>query len=220
MISRCNIKKNQQLTKGKKMSDENKTVKLSDKDKKYWSNRIDSEVSEKRQELERAIELKVDNQIKTKYKKFVSTLKLASKLTALKKASKEYDDFVKLKELKEQALQDKQRKLARDIEDVYNRQAIIHGWDQSHKAHHCDYEDLNRFLTRVCKDALHGELKKSTKEGAQLSKMDAQKQKMFDAIHHPKLLFKQIEFERAMKHGFLNMGIVYNTLQISNKGGQ
>ena len=57
MISRCNIKKNQQLTKGKKMSDENKTVKLSDKDKKYWSNRIDSEVSEKRQELERAIEL-------------------------------------------------------------------------------------------------------------------------------------------------------------------
>ena len=65
-----------------------------------------------------------------------------------------------------------------------------------------------------------GELKKSTKEGAQLSKMEAQKQKMFDAIHHPKLLFKQIEFEKAMKHGFLNMGIVYNTLQISNKGGQ
>ena len=85
------------------MSDDNKTVKLSDKDKKYWSNRIDSEVREKRQELERAIELKVDNQIKTKYKKFISTLKLASKLTALKKASKEYDDFVKLKELKEVA---------------------------------------------------------------------------------------------------------------------
>ena len=64
------------------MSDENKTVKLSDKDKKYWSNRIDSEVSDKRQELKRAIELKVDKQIKKEYKKFVSTLKLASKLTA------------------------------------------------------------------------------------------------------------------------------------------
>ena len=57
------------------MSDENKTVKLSDKDKKYWSNRIDSEVSEKRQELERAIELKVDNQIKTKYKNDARKLK-------------------------------------------------------------------------------------------------------------------------------------------------
>ena len=80
-----------------------------------------------------------------------------------------------------------------------------------------DYDDFYRFLTGVCKDALHGELKKSTKEGAQLSKMDAQKQKMFDAIHHPKLLFKQMEFEKAMKNGFLNMGIVYNSLQITQK---
>ena len=200
------------------MSDENKTVKLSDKDKKYWSNRIDSEVSEKRQELERAIELKVDNQIKTKYKKFISTLKLASKLTALKKASKEYDDFVKYKELKEQALRDKQRKIARDIEEVYNRQAKIHGWENSSRSYSSfDYDDFDRFLNRVCKDALNVELKKSTKEGAQLSKMDAQKQKMFDAIHHPKLLFKQMEFEKAMKNGFLNMGIVYNTLQITQK---
>lgn len=202
------------------MSDENKTVKLSDKDKKYWSNRIDSEVSEKRQELERAIELKVDSQIKTKYKKFVSTLKLASKMQAFKKASKEYDDFVKLKELKEQALKDKQKKLAQNIEDVYNRQAKIHGWEYSNRAYSCDYDDFERFLNGVCRDALNVELKKSTKEGALLSKMDAQKQKMFDAIHHPKLLFKQMEFEKAIKNGFLNMGIVYNSLQIANKGGE
>jgi 3-dehydroquinate synthetase len=202
------------------MSDENKTVKLSDKDKKYWSNRIDSEVQDKRQELERAIELKVDSQIKTKYKKFVSTLKLASKMQAFKKASKEYDDFVKLKELKEQALKDKQKKLAQNIEDVYNRQAKIHGWEYSNRAYSCDYDDFERFLNRVCRDALNVELKKSTKEGALLSKMDAQKQKMFDAIHHPKLLFKKMEFEKAIKNGFLNMGIVYNSLQIANKGGE
>jgi len=202
------------------MSDENKTVKLSDKDKKYWSNRIDSEVRDKRQELERAIELKVDKQIKTEYKKFVSTLKLASKLKALKKASNEYDDFVRLKEIKERALREKQRKIVRDIDDVYNRQAKIHGWKGTYTGQNENHDDFNRFLTDVCKDALHGELKKSTKEGAQLSKMDAQKQKMFDAIHHPKLLFKNIEFENAMKNGFLNMGIVYNTLQIANKGGE
>ena len=70
------------------MSDENKTVKLSDKDKKYWSNRIDSEVKDKRQELERAIELKVDKQIKTEDKKFVTTLKLASKMEACKQEAK------------------------------------------------------------------------------------------------------------------------------------
>ena len=202
------------------MSDENKTVKLSDKDKKYWSNRIDSEVRDKRQELERAIENKVDKQIKSKYKKFVSTLKLTSKLTAFKKASKDYDDFVRLKELKEQALKDKQKKLARDIGDAYNRQAKIHGWKHIYEGQFNDFDDFNRFLTDVCKDALYGELKKSTNEGVLLAKMDAQKQKMFDAIHHPKLLFKQIEFERAMKHGFLNMGIVYNTLQIAKKGGE
>ena len=202
------------------MSNENATVKLSDKDKKFWSSRIDSEVQDKRVELERAIELKADKQIKTKYKKFVSTLKLASKLTALKKASKEYDDFVRLKEIKERELRDKQKKLARDVDDVYNRQAKIHGWTGTYSGQNECYEDFDRFLINICKDALHNELKKSTKEGAQLSKMEAQKQKMFDAIHHPKLLFKQIEFEKAMKHGFLNMGIVYNTLQISNKGGQ
>ena len=197
------------------MIDENKTVKLSDKDKKYWSNRIDSEVADKRQELERAIELKVDKQIKKEYKKFVSTLKLASKLTALKKASKEYDDFVRLKDIKERELRDRQKKLARDIDDVYNRQAKIHGWKATYSVGSDNYDEFNRFLTDVCKDALHDELKKSTKEGALLSKMDAQKQKMFDAIHHPKLLFKNIEFENAMKNGFLNMGIVYNTLQIA-----
>jgi|TARA_R100000654_G_scaffold48115_1_gene74279 outer membrane cobalamin receptor len=202
------------------MSDDNKTIKLSDKDKKYWSNRIDSEVSEKRQELERAIELKADKQIKKQYKKFVSSLKLASKLTAFKKASKEYDDFVKLKEIKEEELKNKRKKLARDVEEVYNRQAKIHGWEQSNLAYNCDYDDFEHFLNRMCRDALNVELKKSTKEGALLNKMDEQKQKMFDAIHHPKLLFKQIEFERAMKNGFLNMGIVYNTLQISNKGGE
>ena len=202
------------------MSDENKTVKLSDKDKKYWANRIDSEVRDKRQELERAIELKVDKQIKTEYKKFVSTLKLASKMQAFKKASKEYDDFVRLKEIKEKTLQDKQKKLAQDVEDVYNRQAKIHGWEHSNRAYSCDFDDFDRFLKSECKDALNVELKKSTKEGALLSKMDAQKQKMFDAIHHPKLLFKQMEFEKAIKNGFLNMGIVYNALQIANKGGQ
>ena len=202
------------------MSDENKTVKLSDKDKKYWSTRIDSEVSEKRQELERAIELKADKQIKKEFKKFVSTLKLASKLTAFKKASKEYNDFVRLKEIKEQELKDKKKKLARVVEDVYNRQAKIHGWEHLNLAYNADFDDFEHFLERTCRDALNVELKKSTKEGALLSKMDAQKQKMFDAIHHPKLLFKPVEFAKIMQNGFLNMGIVYKTLQLANKGGE
>jgi hypothetical protein len=135
------------------MSDENKTVKLSDKDKKYWSNRIDSEVSDKRQELKRAIELKVDKQIKKEYKKFVSTLKLASKLTALKKASKEYDDFVRLKEIKERELRDKQKKLARDVDDVYNRQAKIHGWTGTYSGQNECYEDFDRFLINMPRPA-------------------------------------------------------------------
>tara|TARA_Y100000004_G_scaffold159789_1_gene186880 strand:- start:323 stop:931 length:609 start_codon:yes stop_codon:yes gene_type:complete len=202
------------------MSNENKTVKLSDKDKKYWAKRIDSEVADKRQELERAIELKADKQIKKQYKKFVSTLKLVSKLNALKKASKEFDDFVKNKELKERELRKKRRDVEADINNAYNRQAKIHGWKSTYEGQFDDFDEWNRFLIEVCRDALNVELKKSTKEGALLSKMDAQKQKMFDAIHHPKLLFKQIEFEQAMKNGFLDMGIIYNPLQIANKGGQ
>jgi len=201
------------------MSKIEKTIKLSDKDKKYWTARIDSETEDKRVELNRVIEGKVDKQINSKFKSFLSTLNLNSKLNALNKADAEYTKFLEEKESRERELKKKQEKLCEIVIDAYNRQAKIHNWDTMSSGVNDTFNSIDRHLRNTCRDALWSEIKKTSKEGQLLEVMDAQKQKMLDAIHHPKLLFKQVEFEKAIQHGFLNMGIVYNHLQIANTAG-
>jgi len=200
------------------MSDIEKTIKLSDKDKKYWTNRIDNETNDKRIELNRIIESKIDKQINSKFKSFVSTLNLKSKLEAIKKADAEYTKFLEEKESKERQLEKKLEALCELVVDSFNRHAKINNWALMTSSDD-SFNAIDRHLKNTCRDALCVEIKKTSKEGQLLEVMDAQKQKMLDAIHHPKLLFKQVEFEKAIQHGFLNMGIVYNHLQIANTAG-
>jgi len=200
------------------MSEIEKTIKLSDKDKKYWTNRIDNETNDKRIELNRIIESKIDKQINSKFKSFVSTLNLKSKLEAIKKADAEYTKFLEEKESKERQLEKKLEALCELVVDSFNRHAKINNWALMTSSDD-SFSAIDRHLKNTCRDALCVEIKKTSKEGQLLEVMDAQKQKMLDAIHHPKLLFKQVEFEKAIQHGFLNMGIVYNHLQIANTAG-
>jgi hypothetical protein len=200
------------------MSDIEKTIKLSDKDKKYWTNRIDNETNDKRIELNRIIESKIDKQINSKFKSFVSTLNLKSKLEAIKKADAEYTKFLEEKESKERQLEKKLEALCELVVDSFNRHAKINNWALMTSSDD-SFNAIDRHLKNTCRDALCVEIKKTSKEGQLLEVMDDQKQKMLDAIHHPKLLFKQVEFEKAIQHGFLNMGIVYNHLQIANTAG-
>ena len=200
------------------MSDIEKTIKLSDKDKKYWTNRIDNETNDKRIELNRIIESKIDKQINSKFKSFVSTLNLKSKLEAIKKADAEYTKFLEEKESKERQLEKKLEALCELVVDSFNRHAKINNWSLMTSSDD-SFSAIDRHLKNTCRDALCVEIKKTSKEGQLLEVMDDQKQKMLDAIHHPKLLFKQVEFEKAIQHGFLNMGIVYNHLQIANTAG-
>ena len=200
------------------MSEIEKTIKLSDKDKKYWTNRIDNETNDKRIELNRIIESKIDKQINSKFKSFVSTLNLKSKLEAIKKADAEYTKFLEEKESKERQLEKKLEALCELVVDSFNRHAKINNWALMTSSDD-SFSAIDRHLKNTCRDALCVEIKKTSKEGQLLEVMDAQKQKMLDAIHHPKLLFKQVEFEKAIQYGFLNMGIVYNHLQIANTAG-
>jgi hypothetical protein len=200
------------------MSEIEKTIKLSDKDKKYWTNRIDNETNDKRIELNRIIESKIDKQINSKFKSFVSTLNLKSKLEAIKKADAEYTKFLEEKESKERQLEKKLEALCELVVDSFNRHAKINNWALMTSSDD-SFNAIDRHLKNTCRDALCVEIKKTSKEGQLLEVMDDQKQKMLDAIHHPKLLFKQVEFEKAIQHGFLNMGIVYNHLQIANTAG-
>jgi len=200
------------------MSEIEKTIKLSDKDKKYWTNRIDNETNDKRIELNRIIESKIDKQINSKFKSFISTINLKSKLEAIKKADAEYTKFLEEKESKERQLEKKLEALCELVVDSFNRHAKINNWSLMTSSDD-SFSAIDRHLKNTCRDALCVEIKKTSKEGQLLEVMDAQKQKMLDAIHHPKLLFKQVEFEKAIQHGFLNMGIVYNHLQIANTAG-
>jgi len=200
------------------MSEIEKTIKLSDKDKKYWTNRIDNETNDKRIELNRIIESKIDKQINSKFKSFISTINLKSKLEAIKKADAEYTKFLEEKESKERQLEKKLEALCELVVDSFNRHAKINNWALMTSSDD-SFNAIDRHLKNTCRDALCVEIKKTSKEGQLLEVMDAQKQKMLDAIHHPKLLFKQVEFEKAIQHGFLNMGIVYNHLQIANTAG-
>ena len=200
------------------MSEIEKTIKLSDKDKKYWTNRIDNETNDKRIELNRIIESKIDKQINSKFKSFISTINLKSKLEAIKKADAEYTKFLEEKESKERQLEKKLEALCELVVDSFNRHAKINNWALMTSSDD-SFSAIDRHLKNTCRDALCVEIKKTSKEGQLLEVMDAQKQKMLDAIHHPKLLFKQVEFEKAIQYGFLNMGIVYNHLQIANTAG-
>jgi hypothetical protein len=200
------------------MSEIEKTIKLSDKDKKYWTARIDNETNDKRIELNRIIESKIDKQINSKFKSFISTINLKSKLEAIKKADAEYTKFLEEKESKERQLEKKLEALCELVVDSFNRHAKINNWALMTSSDD-SFSAIDRHLKNTCRDALCVEIKKTSKEGQLLEVMDAQKQKMLDAIHHPKLLFKQVEFEKAIQHGFLNMGIVYNHLQIANTAG-
>jgi len=200
------------------MSEIEKTIKLSDKDKKYWTARIDNETNDKRIELNRIIESKIDKQINSKFKSFISTINLKSKLEAIKKADAEYTKFLEEKESKERQLEKKLEALCELVVDSFNRHAKINNWSLMTSSDD-SFSAIDRHLKNTCRDALCLEIKKTSKEGQLLEVMDAQKQKMLDAIHHPKLLFKQVEFEKAIQHGFLNMGIVYNHLQIANTAG-
>ena len=200
------------------MSEIEKTIKLSDKDKKYWTARIDNETNDKRIELNRIIESKIDKQINSKFKSFISTINLKSKLEAIKKADAEYTKFLEEKESKERQLEKKLEALCELVVDSFNRHAKINNWALMTSSDD-SFSAIDRHLKNTCRDALCLEIKKTSKEGQLLEVMDAQKQKMLDAIHHPKLLFKQVEFEKAIQHGFLNMGIVYNHLQIANTAG-
>jgi len=200
------------------MSEIEKTIKLSDKDKKYWTARIDNETNDKRIELNRIIESKIDKQINSKFKSFISTINLKSKLEAIKKADAEYTKFLEEKESKERQLEKKLEALCELVVDSFNRHAKINNWSLMTSSDD-SFSAIDRHLKNTCRDALCVEIKKTSKEGQLLEVMDAQKQKMLDAIHHPKLLFKQVEFEKAIQYGFLNMGIVYNHLQIANTAG-
>tara|TARA_R100000231_G_scaffold118336_1_gene88464 strand:- start:506 stop:1111 length:606 start_codon:yes stop_codon:yes gene_type:complete len=190
------------------MTDKNDVIKLSDKSKKYWTDRIINLSKEKARELNRWVNDQIDKTIDKELSNFTKTCKLDKHIKANKKAHNEYEEFMKSKTEKERKLEETRNKTARDLVDAYNRYAKIQNWSSIYD-NETDFEDIMRTIKNTCREELKEKIKKTTPNGQLLLKMDAQQEKMLDTIHHPKLTFKSVDFATAISKGLGAMGISY-----------
>jgi|TARA_R100001460_G_scaffold63983_1_gene104130 cell fate (sporulation/competence/biofilm development) regulator YlbF (YheA/YmcA/DUF963 family) len=190
------------------MTKNNDIIKMSDKSKKYWTDRITNLSKEKARELNRWVNDQIDKTINKELSSFTKTCKLDKHVKANKKAHDEYEEFMKSKTEKERKLEENRNKSARDLVDAYNRYAKIQNWSSIYD-NETDHEDIMRTIKNTCREELKEKIKKTTSNGQLLLKMDEQQQKMLDTIHHPKLTFKTVDFATAISKGFSAMGISY-----------
>ena len=198
------------------MTENTKIARLTKEDKTHWKSRLREFVSDKTRELERDIESKVDKQFKGQYKNFIKKLKISSKLKTLQKSCEEYESFINNKFKRERQLKAKLEKSTKDIADYFNRHAKINGWN-SLDQYNDSYDAVERHLKEVAKDELSETIKKTSKEGQQLSQLEEKKKKLVDILHFPQLQFKPIQFEDAVNSEFSSIGVVFKQLQLTQK---
>ena len=190
------------------MTKNNDIIKMSDKSKKYWTDRITNLSKEKARELNRWVNDQIDKNINKELSSFTKTCKLDKLIKNNQKAHIEYEEFMKSKTEKERKLEENRNKSARDLVDAYNRYAKIQNWSSIYD-NETDFEDIMRTIKNTCREELKEKIKKTTSNGQLLLQMDKQQQKMLDTIHHPKLTFKTVDFATAISKGFNAMGISY-----------
>ena len=160
---------------------EDGTFNLSDKKVKFWTDEINSETAEKKRDLERELEKKVDEGIDGQFQAMLKDLKLDKPFEIHKTSCKELEDFENQKDLKEQSLKDKKKETARNMIDLFNRQATIHGWSTLYEGD-VELEDIERHVLNICRDEVRKKLEKDTPEGKQLAKLKGIKRVALDTI--------------------------------------
>ena len=146
------------------MTDKNDVIKLSDKSKKYWTDRIINLSKEKARELNRWVNDQIDKTIDKELSNFTKTCKLDKHIKANKKAHNEYEEFMKSKTEKERKLEETRNKTARDLVDAYNRYAKIQNWSSIYD-NETDFEDIMRTIKNTCREELKEKIKKLLQTG-------------------------------------------------------
>ena len=197
---------------------EDGTFNLSDKKVKFWTDEINSETADKKRDLERELEKKVDEGIDGQFQAMLKDLKLDKPFEIHKTSCKELEDFENQKDLKEQSLKDKKKETARNMIDLFNRQATIHGWSTLYEGD-IELEDIERHILNICRDEVRKKLEKTTPEGKLLQDIDGQRKTMLRALNQPKLKFKEVDFNQAISKGFSAIGIAYKPMDIEESEG-
>ena len=112
-----------------------KPVIFSDKKIKIYEKIIKEQTAEKKRELNRSLDNKVDEVFDKKYQLFLKDIKVKKELETLKKASQDLKNFERSIENKLEALKDAVKSHAKKVETICERQSKINGWDTIYWGH-------------------------------------------------------------------------------------
>ena len=194
--------------------DTHKQVIFSDKKIKVYEKIIKEETAEKKRELNRALDNKVDEVFDKKYQLFLKDIKVKKDLEALKKVTEDLTNFERSIENKLQALKDAVKSHAKKVQVICERQSKINGFD-AYFGYNEDFDDFNSKLQKICRDELTKQFRKSTKEGQELDAIDGKVKNLLLTLSYPNLTAKAVDLNEALKNGssMLTIALNPNTLK-------
>ena len=203
------------------MSTTKKAVIFSDGKIKRFEKIVKQQTEEKKQELNRALDNKVDEVFDKKFQQFLKEFKVKKELEDLKKASNQLEDFERQLEEKKRTLKDAVKLHSKKVETICERQAKINGYE--HRIHwgayDTDYNDYKTKLENICREELTKQFRKSTKEGQELDKIDNKVNNLLMTLSYPNLVAEEVDLNKALEDGssMLSIALNPNTLkQVSN----
>ena len=201
------------------MSTTKKAVIFSDGKIKRFEKIVKQQTEEKKAELNRALDNKVDEVFDKKFQQFLKEFKVKKELEDLKKASDQLDTFERQLEEKKRTLKDAVKLHAKKVETICERQAKINGHNIYWGGYDTDYNDYKSKLENICREELTKQFRKSTKEGQELDKIDNKVNNLLMTLSYPNLVAEEVDLNKALEDGssMLSIALNPNTLkQISN----
>ncbi len=202
------------------MSTTKKAVIFSDGKIKRFEKIVKQQTEEKKAELNRALDNKVDEVFDKKFQQFLKEFKVKKELEDLKKASDQLDTFERQLEDKKRILKDAVKLHSKKVETICERQAKINGYEHRiHWGYDTDYNDYKSKLENICREELTKQFRKSTKEGQELDKIDNRVNNLLMTLSYPNLVAEEVDLNKALEDGssMLSIALNPNTLkQISN----
>ena len=191
-----------------------KQVVFSDKKIKVYEKIIKEETAEKKRELNRSLDNKVDEVFDKKYQLFLKDIKVKKDLEALKKVTEDLTNFERSIENKLEALKDAVKSHAKKVQVICERQSKINGFD-TYFGYNEDFDDFNSKLQKICRDELTKQFRKSTKEGQELDAIDGKVKNLLLTLSYPNLTAKAVDLNEALKNGssMLTIALNPNTLK-------
>ena len=195
--------------------DTHKQVIFSDKKIKVYEKIIKEETAEKKRELNRSLDNKVDEVFDKKYQLFLKDIKVKKDLETLKKASQALINFERSIENKLEALKDAVKSQAKKVQSICERQSKVNDWSENFYYSDYDYEDYNKKLSQICRDELTKQFRKSTIEGKELDAIDGKVKNLLLTLSYPNLTAKAVDLNEALKNGssMLTIALNPNTLK-------